>query len=461
MASLKNLVALLLLLGAVRVRSSAERSAFVGSAPRTVAGRPLPLSGRCSNGNHRWSRRVHRRGLSLATSASGAQAAQQPVAPGSEEEARLLAEICGIGQGKHFAPDKKRRKHKNKYAQKAQEARKEGGENKEEDLDLDPWDLQIKKSQEFEEERQQAVYGGELGREEERQQLRQVDERRVRGQVCYPDETDIDPYDPSTFGFVEIGKVIGAHGLKGEVKVRSSTDFGMERLCDPGRRHLRSPLRRFPRQVELISGRPMGSVLNVPQEEEFKEDLEEADASPSTGAPDFSRYVDTFIVRLKGVRDRSEASALKEHVLYLRPADLELERQQQEEKAQEEVVPVNVDVSIRPVGIGKDEYMVRELVYLKVRLAPDNEVIGHVAAMVLGDDLADTKGLTGDLLELELPPLEGEYLPRACYIPFERQLVPIVNLEEGYLQIDPPVGLLDLAFVKEEKVVIRGYITGH
>jgi hypothetical protein len=43
---------------------------------------------------------------------------------------------------------------------------------------------------------------------------------RERGLVEFPDETDIDPYDPTTFGFVEVGVVLGAHGVHGELKVR-------------------------------------------------------------------------------------------------------------------------------------------------------------------------------------------------------------------------------------------------
>lgn len=54
---------------------------------------------------------------------------------------------------------------------------------------------------------------------------------------------------------VQVGHILGAHGVNGEVKVRSSTDFAVKRLCTPGVKHIKAPSRRFPRDVELIGGR--------------------------------------------------------------------------------------------------------------------------------------------------------------------------------------------------------------
>lgn len=53
----------------------------------------------------------------------------------------------------------------------------------------------------------------------------------------------------------QVGHILGAHGVKGEVKVRSSTDFAVNRLCTPGAKHIKSPNRRVPRDIELICGR--------------------------------------------------------------------------------------------------------------------------------------------------------------------------------------------------------------
>lgn len=53
----------------------------------------------------------------------------------------------------------------------------------------------------------------------------------------------------------QVGHILGAHGIKGEVKVRASTDFAVERLCTAGVKHIKPPNRRFPRDVELMGGR--------------------------------------------------------------------------------------------------------------------------------------------------------------------------------------------------------------
>lgn len=91
----------------------------------------------------------------------------------------------GTGKGKHAG--KKRRRHSNKYSSKSKAA------------DIDPWEQQLRKSQES------------VGEAEalERAQLEELEKRRIqrrieRGLVEYPDEEDIDPYDPSTFGYIEV-----------------------------------------------------------------------------------------------------------------------------------------------------------------------------------------------------------------------------------------------------------------
>lgn len=62
---------------------------------------------------------------------------------------------------------------------------------------------------------------------------------RVRDEFEYPDIEEIDPYDPSTFGFIEAGVVLGAHGVDGTVKVRATSEIGEEVLSYPGLRHIK------------------------------------------------------------------------------------------------------------------------------------------------------------------------------------------------------------------------------
>lgn len=62
---------------------------------------------------------------------------------------------------------------------------------------------------------------------------------RVRDEYEYPDVEEIDPYDPGTFGFIEAGVVLGAHGVDGVIKVRATSEIGEEALSYPGLRHVK------------------------------------------------------------------------------------------------------------------------------------------------------------------------------------------------------------------------------
>jgi hypothetical protein len=46
-----------------------------------------------------------------------------------------------------------------------------------------------------------------------------------------------------------------------------------------------------------------------------------------------------------------------------------------------------------------------------------------------------------------------------CYIPMVADIVPVVNIAENYILLEPPEGLLDLAVAKQERVVVRGLLT--
>lgn len=96
-----------------------------------------------------------------------------------------LEAAFGAGKGKHAG--KKRRRHSNKYSSKSKTA------------EIDPWEEQL----------QQASKTVGEAEARSRKEMKELEERRVqrrieRGEVDYPDEEDIDPYDPSTFGYIEV-----------------------------------------------------------------------------------------------------------------------------------------------------------------------------------------------------------------------------------------------------------------
>lgn len=114
----------------------------------------------------------------------------QQGAKANKETSSSLEDILGAGKGKHAG--KKRRRHSNKYSSKSKAA------------EIDPWEQQLRKSEEI------------MGEAEalERAQLEELEKKRIqrrveRGLVEYPDEEDIDPYDPSTFGYIEVSRPVG------------------------------------------------------------------------------------------------------------------------------------------------------------------------------------------------------------------------------------------------------------
>mmetsp|Transcript_31199 Transcript_31199/g.47784 ORF Transcript_31199/g.47784 Transcript_31199/m.47784 type:complete len:363 (+) Transcript_31199:105-1193(+) len=298
-----------------------------------------------------------------------------------------------------------RRKKKNKYAKFS----------KTDNLAKDPMDALIAESE-------NKLQEMELEKAKRRNTAiplseREMSEKRERNKFVFPDAKSIDPNDPSTFGYTELGTIIGAHGVKGLVKVASVTDFA-ERLCQPGPRHLKPHNRRSPRAVELLSGR--------------------------------HRMDDEYLVKLSGIGDRDAANKLRGSVLYAR---------------QEE----------RPKAVASDEYLVTDLVDLEVFIEegyiededdPNSaslggSFVGSVFGVVLGSEMCPIPGLGQDMLEIVLPRGLGgtaSWKDEMVLIPLVPQIVPRIDLKEKKIFITPPSGLLDLTYVHEEKVRIKGFL---
>jgi len=184
-----------------------------------------------------------------------------------------------------------------------------------------------------------------------------------------------------------VGRVVAAQGLRGELRVNPLSDFP-ERFTRPGRRWLRPAQGRrgeaaLATEVELLSGRQLpGKEL--------------------------------FVIRLEGVNDRDSAEALVGQELLVPAAD-------------------------RP-KLAKGEFHLLDLVGLEVRLLegtddatsqPSGRCIGTVKDLIHAGN---------DLLEVEL---SGGGAP--LWIPFVEAIVPVVELQAGWIGITPPPGLLELA----------------
>lgn len=294
------------------------------------------------------------------------------------------------------APSYQGRKKKNKYANFSKTS-----------TDIDPLEAMIAES---------AVKVQEIDEEKLRKKQAANPKPKIQPapKVEFPDNKNIDPYDPSTFGYVEVGIVTGAHGVHGWIKVKSTTDFPKERLCEAGSiRHLKLPSKRAPRQVTLLQGRPA--------------------------------HQDEYLLQLDDINDRDTAQRLRGSVLYAREED--------------KVTPQ------------EEEYLVSDMIGLEVFLDQeadgyDSETgselfVGTIGGIVLAEDFCSIPGLGHDMLEIVIPRGIGgtsSLLDELVLIPMVPQIVSRVDVPGGAVYIDPPTGLLDLTYVRDEKVRIKGFL---
>lgn len=181
--------------------------------------------------------------------------------------------------------------------------------------------------------------------------------------------------------WLEIGTIVAAQGLKGELRVYPDTDFP-ERFEKPGERWLLRSPETEPQPVQLLAGRYI----------------------PNKGI---------YVIKLAGVEDRERADELRGCKLMVPETD-------------------------RP-QLAEDEYHVRDLVGLKVVNQLTSEMVGVVVDVIpAGNDLLvvscpsannDKAKKTND---------------KQVLIPFVNAIVPVVDIENCRVEITPPPGLLEI-----------------
>ncbi len=170
-----------------------------------------------------------------------------------------------------------------------------------------------------------------------------------------------------------VGLITSCHGIHGQVKVKSLSDFE-ERFLKPGIRWLQKE-NESPEKIELTSG--------------YKQPGKE-----------------TFIIQLKGISTRNHAEQLKKYKILVKTNELP--------------------------QLDKEEFHLLELVNLEVKKLENEElkVIGKVI------NLENEKN---NLLVVELYKNKKKVL-----IPFVREIVPLIDIKNNFLVINPPRGLLEL-----------------
>lgn len=195
--------------------------------------------------------------------------------------------------------------------------------------------------------------------------------------------------------WIEIGKIVGVQGLNGEVRVYPSTDFP-ERFEEPGQRWLKYPNQSTPQPVELVQGRLIENK-------------------------------GIFVVQLAGVTDRNQAEALRGCVMFVPQGD-------------------------RP-HLEEDEYYIQDLIGLVAIDQRTGEEIGTVVEILTaGHDILAIKprvdsGESLDSSETSETPATPSKPTKSkpnILIPFVKEIVPIVDMTAGRIEINPPPGLLEV-----------------
>ncbi|KGF98216.1 16S rRNA processing protein RimM [Prochlorococcus marinus str. MIT 9302] len=170
-----------------------------------------------------------------------------------------------------------------------------------------------------------------------------------------------------------VGLITSCHGINGQLKVKSLSDFE-ERFLEPGIRWLQKE-NEHPSEIELTSG--------------FKQPGKE-----------------TFIIKLQGINTRNHAEQLKEFKILVKTNNLP--------------------------KLKKDEFHLLELINLQVKTLENDElkIIGKVI------NLENEKN---NLLVIKLLKNQKKVL-----IPFVKEIVPLVDIKNNFLIINPPKGLLEL-----------------
>lgn len=201
--------------------------------------------------------------------------------------------------------------------------------------------------------------------------------------------------------WLEVGTITSPQGLKGELRVYPDSDFP-ERFTKPGTRWLQHPKTQAITEVQLQGGRHITSK-------------------------------NLYVIKLEGTEDRTQAENWRDYKLL-------------------------VDKSDRP-KLSKDEYHVGDLVGLEVFHQETGEKIGVVVELYsAGNDLLEIQlhqqpeteiKPDKDLSQISRRSKRKKFRPKSkkpvtVFVPFVKEIVPIVDLPNQRVEITPPDGLLNI-----------------
>ncbi|GLI69187.1 hypothetical protein VaNZ11_013756 [Volvox africanus] len=205
--------------------------------------------------------------------------------------------------------------------------------------------------------------------------------------------------------YVEVGQIVGAHGVRGALRLELSTDQPAERFRAGRRLYLLPPSARGrdnrtePQEPVLIAVTAQGAKMRP-----------------------MGKGEETWMVDLEEVTTRTQAEQLRGYVLYCAAAD-------------------------RGALRDPDEFYVTDIIGCTVTDQVTRRMLGLVV---------DVYGGTGthDTLRVKLRANEEDILNsriRYCMIPFAKAICPVLDLSKRTLEVAPPEGLIEL--VTEEKLM--------
>ncbi|MCC0177211.1 ribosome maturation factor RimM [Waterburya agarophytonicola K14] len=206
--------------------------------------------------------------------------------------------------------------------------------------------------------------------------------------------------------WLEVGTITSPQGLKGELRVYPDSDFP-ERFIQAGKRWVRDPKTSQVKEVQLRGGRYIAGK-------------------------------NLYVIKLEGVESRETAEEFRDYELL-------------------------VDKSDRP-KLKNDEYHVSDLVGLEVYHQETQENLGVVIDLYsAGNDLLEIQlhkqpelevKQDTDLSQISRRSKRKKYRPKSnkpltIFIPFVREIVPIVDISNNKIEISPPDGLINIHETKD------------
>jgi len=175
---------------------------------------------------------------------------------------------------------------------------------------------------------------------------------------------------------------------------------------------------------------------------------------------------DEYILQFDGINTREDAKRYQKGTLFVREEEREKGTAPEEDQKLDTTTENTGTIENQSTKTEEqEEFFISDLVGLEVFLESEddtgNPFVGTVAGVVLAQEMCAIPGLGHDMLELNLPRGKGGTVSlrdELVLIPFVPQIVPRVSIADKKMFISPPAGLLDLTYVREEKVRIKGFL---